>query len=220
MKLFYLISLTFLLFFAGKGYAAVGCDLNDPDRDVARLFPESTGYTTHYVSLDQRGGQPLLQAIEERLGDSFQGLYETIDVPYTLYAIFRDTERIGYIHGVNEKGRHGGIQVFLVLDNEGTIRSLYFQKLTSRAARQLRSPEFGQQFVGLNLKDFYEYDVQAQKNAVQGKVAKIQNPVPEAEEDFRASLRASKKNLVLMDEFVYDNKHLPYFKALQDGVQP
>lgn len=33
-------------------------------------------------------------------------------------------------------------------------------------------------------------------------------PVPEAEEDFRAALRATKKNLLLMDQFVYGNKHL------------
>ena len=37
-------------------FAAVGCDLNDPDRDVARLFPESTGYKTDYVSIKDRGG--------------------------------------------------------------------------------------------------------------------------------------------------------------------
>jgi hypothetical protein len=221
MKFFmYMVSLVFLLVVAGNGYAAVGCDLNDPDRDVARLFPESTGYRTHYLSIDQQGGPPLLQAIEERLGDPFQGLYETIDVPYTLYEIFRDEERIGYIHGVNEKGRHGGIQVFLVLDTEGNIRSLYFQKLTSRAARQLRTPEFGQQFVGLNLSDFYKYSVQARKNTHPGKVEAIQNPMPEAEEDFRAALRATKKNLILMDAFVYDNRYLHFFEALQSGEQP
>jgi hypothetical protein len=37
-------------------YAAVGCDLNDPDRDVKRLFPGSTGYKTLYVSITKKGG--------------------------------------------------------------------------------------------------------------------------------------------------------------------
>ena len=54
-------------------WGAVGCDLNDPDRDVARLFPESTGYKTHYVSIDRKGGEPLLAKVETRLGDKFRG---------------------------------------------------------------------------------------------------------------------------------------------------
>jgi hypothetical protein len=198
---------------AGHAHAAVGCDLNDPDRDVKRLFPESTGYKTSYMSIDKKGGNALLKEIEQRLGDSFQGLYETADVPYTLYEIFRETEKIGHIHGVNQKGKHGGIQVFLVLDMEGKIKSFYFQKLTSRAAKQLREPSFGRQFEGLSLIDFYTYDVKAGKSEPPGKVDQIKNPVPEAEEDFRAALRGTKKNLILMDEFLYGNKYLPYFKA-------
>jgi hypothetical protein len=193
---------------AQTGQAAVGCDLNDPDRDVKRLFPESTGYKTSYLSVDKIGGGPLLQAIEKRLGDSFQGLYETIDVPYTLYEIFKGKDKIGYIHGVNQKGRHGGLQVFLVLDMTGTIKSFYFQKLTSKAAGALRKPEFGRQFAGLNLADFAQYDVQSGRSVEPGKVAQIKNPVPEAEADFRAALRATKKNLILMDVFVFGGKHL------------
>lgn len=187
-------------------YAAVGCDLNDPDRDVTRLFPESTGYKTLYLSIDKKGGEPLFRQIEQRLGDKFQGLYETIDVPYTLYEIYKGNDKIGYIHGVNQKGQFGGIQVFLTLDLEGTIKSLYFQKLTSKAAKQLRSEEFTRQFVGLTLTDFNTYNVAT--GAAPGKLAQIKNPVPEAENDFRAALRATKKNLILMDEFVYENKHM------------
>ncbi len=130
--------------------AAVGCELNDPDRDVKRLFPESTGYKTEYVSIARQGGEPLLRKIEARLGDTFKGLYETIDVSYTMYRIYKGTELIGYIHGVNQKGRYGGIQVFLALDLDGKIRSFYFQKLTNQSAGLLRDPAFGKQFVGLD----------------------------------------------------------------------
>src|SRR5512143_2316057 len=80
--------------------AAVGCDLNDPDRDVARLFPESSGYKTIYTSIVKQGGDKLLATVESRLGDRFQGLYETIDVPYTIYEIYSGKKKIGYIHGV------------------------------------------------------------------------------------------------------------------------
>lgn len=191
--------------------AAVGCELNDPDRDVARLFPESTGYKTHYLSLDKKGGQELLHQIEQRLGDQFQGLFETIDIPYTIYEIYRGTDTIGYIHGVNQKGKHGGLQVFLTFNVEGVITSFYYQKLTSKAAKQLRAPDFGQQFVGLSLRDFYNYNVVTGQEKVPGRVSAITNPAPEAENDFRATLRGTKKNLVLMDELVFGNKYLPYF---------
>jgi len=182
-------------------WGAVGCDLNDPDRDVARLFRESTGYKTHYVSIDRKGGEPLLAKIETRLGDKFRGIYETIDVPYTIYEIFANKKRIGYIHGVNQKGQFGGIQVFVVLDLEGRIRGFYIQKMTSKYAGKLRDANFGKQFSGLTLKDFELYDIVSGKAS--GKVDAIKNPAPEAEADFRAALRATKKNLILMDEFVY-----------------
>ena len=198
--LFYL-TLFLLLIGYGAAWGAVGCDLNDPDRDVARLFPESTGYKTSYVSVDRKGGQPLLARIETRLGDKFHGIYETIDVPYTIYDIFARKTKIGYIHGVNQKGQFGGIQVFLVLDLEGQIKGFYIQKMTSRYAGKLRDANFGKQFLGLRIKDFDLYDVISGKAS--GKVETIKNPVPEAETDFRAALRATKKNLILMEEFVY-----------------
>jgi hypothetical protein len=195
--------LAILLILTGHtvAWGAVGCDLNDPDRDVARLFPESTGYKTHYVSIDRKGGQPLLAKIETKLGDKFHGIYETIDVPYTIYEIFANKKKIGYIHGVNQKGQFGGIQVFVVLDLEGRIRGFYIQKMTSKYAGKLRDANFGKQFFGLTIKDFELYDVVSGKAS--GKVDTIKNPAPEAEADFRAALRATKKNLILMDEFVY-----------------
>jgi hypothetical protein len=185
------------------GWSAVGCDLNDPDRDVARLFPESTGYKTVYVSVAKKGGESLLSKIEKRLGDKFRGIYETIDVPYTIYEIFAGKKKIGYIHGVNQKGQFGGIQVFLGLDLERRIKTFYIQKMTSQYAGKLRDAKFGRQFIGLTLMDLDLYDVVTGKAS--GKVSAIKNPVPDAESDFRAALRATKKNLILMDEFVYSS---------------
>jgi hypothetical protein len=195
--------LSLLIFFAGvaSAWGAVGCDLNDPDRDVARLFPESTGYKTIYTSIAKKGGDKLIEKVEKRLGDKFRGLFETVDVPYTIYEIFTGKQKVGYIHGVNQKGQFGGIQVFVALNLEGTIKAFYIQKMTSQYAAKLRDAKFGKQFVGLSLKDFDRYDVLTGKAS--GKVEAIRNPAPEAEDDFRAALRAMKKNLILMDEFVF-----------------
>jgi hypothetical protein len=188
--------------------AAVGCDLNDPDRDVKRLFPGATGFKTLYVTISQKGGAEMLQRVEARLGDKFKGLFETADVPYTMYQIFKGPELIGYIHGVNQKGEYGGIQVFLALDLQGAIRAFYFQKLTSQYAKMLRADEFARQFVGLDLADFAAYDVLAGRARPGSRVAAIGNPAPLAEGDFRAALRGVKKNLILIDEFLLGNKFL------------
>ena len=198
------VVLILLIFGPAAVWGAVGCDLNDPDRDVARLFPEATGYKTIYQSIQKKGGERLLATVEKRLGDKFRGLYETIDVPYTIYEIFSGKKKIGYIHGVNEKGQFGGIQVFLVLNLDGSIRGFYIQKMTSQYAAKLRDVRFGRSFTELTLKDFDGYDVVSGKAT--GRVASIRNPAPEAEADFRATLRATKKNLILMDEFVFSSR--------------
>jgi hypothetical protein len=197
-----------LLFMAAPLFSAVGCDLNDPDRDVQRLFPGSTGFKTLYVTISQQGGAEMLKRVETRLGDTFKGLYETADVPYTMYQIFKGRELIGFIHGVNQKGEYGGIQVFLAIDLQGSIRAFYFQKLTGQYAKLLRTGEFAGQFIGLNLRDFADYDVLNGKARSGSRVAAIKNPAPQAEGDFRAALRGVKKNLILVDEFLLGNQFL------------
>jgi len=186
----------------GNAFAAVGCDLNDPDRDVKRLFPASTGYKTQYLSIDRLGGEKLLKQVEERLGDKFSGLYETIDVPYTVYTILKGKETIGYIHGINQKGKYGGLQVFLAFDTKGKIVDFYYQKLTGKEAATMRSPKFVAQFKGLTLTDFLSYNPTTRKG--------IPSAIKQEEsDDFFATIRAAKKNLILMDIFVFNNKENP-----------
>jgi hypothetical protein len=164
-------------------------------------------------SISKKGGDDLLKKIESRLGDKFTGLFETADVPYTMYEIYKDTDLIGYIHGTNQKGTYGGLQVFVALDVKGVIKGFYFQKLTSKAAKAFRDPAFGEQFVGLSLEDFYNYDVVSGQEDRTGRISRIKNPDPASEKDFRAALRATKKNLILVDEFLLGNSHLKFFKG-------
>jgi hypothetical protein len=189
-----------LFLFSGPAWAATGCDLNSPDRDVPRLFPESTRYTSRYVSLrpDQLG------RVVTRLGVNFRAIYDPLDVPYTLYDIYSGDEKIGYIHGVNQKGQFGGIQVFVSLDLRGKIKAFYIQKITGPSVGEFRKATFGKQFLGIVLADFDSYDPVSGKGS--GKLSKIHNPAPDMETDFYGIVRALKKNLVLMDELVYSSK--------------
>ena len=112
------LSFLICLVWSANVYAAVGCDLNDPDRDVKRFFPNSTGYKTEYLSVEKAGGKELYNRMETELGDTFSGIYEKIDVPYTLYMVLDNETPVGYIHGVNQKGKYGGMQVFLTTDTK------------------------------------------------------------------------------------------------------
>lgn len=198
------LGLTLLLTGAASAFAAVGCDLNNPERDVPRLFPESTSYKTVYLSIQKQGGPALLKRIEHRLGSQFVQLYAPIDVPYTLYEVYKDKKKIGYIHGVNQKGQFGGIQVFMTQDLNGKIKTFYLQKITGNAASKFRDPKFSRKFEGITLRDFDTYDPVRAKGT--GRIAEIQNPSPELETDFLGILRGLKKNLVLMDEFVFQTE--------------
>lgn len=197
------VSLLLSLFMAIPVPAAMNCELNYPASDVARLFPESTSYKTSYFSFSKPNGVSLLRKIEARLGNA-PGLYAPLDVPYTLYEIYKGDKKIGYIHGVNQKGQFGVLEVFVSLDMNGKIKAFYIQRIAGQWAKKYTSRQFGRQFVGLTLKDFELYDTVSCKGS--GKVATIGNPESGAATDFFGVLRAVKKNLVLMDEFFYSTK--------------
>jgi len=180
--------------------AATGCDLNFPDRDVPRLFPESTSYKTKNLGLTENS----LKIIVSRLGENFRVLYEPLNVPYTVYEIFTGEKKVGYIHGVNHKGQYGGIQVFTALDLEGSVKSFYIQKMTSPSAGKFRDAAFGKLLTGVSLKDFEAFDPVSGKGS--GRLAQIANPAPDSETDFYSILRALKKNLIIMDVLVYSAK--------------
>ncbi|MFA7060789.1 MAG: hypothetical protein WC156_08230 [Pedobacter sp.] len=185
--------------------AAISCELNYPASDIARLFPDSNDFKTTYFSFSTRGGDPLLRKVEKRLG-GMPALYAPLDVPYVIYEIYKGKKQVGYVHGVNQKGQFGVLEVFVSLDMKGTIKAFYLQRISGPWGRKFTIPKFGKQFVGLDLMDFEQYDPVTAKGS--GKVASISNPAPEAKTDFSGILRALKKNLILMDEFFYSTEKM------------
>ncbi|MDD5326807.1 MAG: hypothetical protein PHY02_03215 [Phycisphaerae bacterium] len=182
-------------------YAAIGCSLNDPDRDIQRLFPNATNYKTEFISIDERGGEELAKRIEAKLKDKLEPTYEALDVPYTYYTVLKGKDIIGYVHGVNQKGTYGGMQLIITTDPNGVIMDFYYQKLSSPESKKFRDEKFTKQFVGLSLMDFYTVDM----------TEKIKDPSENSREDYLAALRGIKKNLILADEFKLNNKYDKYF---------
>jgi hypothetical protein len=184
-------------------YAAVGCTLNDPDRDIKRLFPDATNYKTEFITIKENGGEKLAEEIEAKLGDKLEPTYESLDVPYAYYTVLKKKDTIGYVHGVNQKGLYGGMQLILATDPNGTILDFYYQKITSPESKKFRDKKFTEKFISLSLADFYTADI----------TKKINDPSENSHEDYIATVRGIKKNLILHDEFKLKNKYDRYFQA-------
>ena len=178
--------LAVLVLFAGSAWSAVGCSLNDPDRDIKRIFPESTGYKTTFVTIKEKGGEALKKEVEEKLKDKLEPVYENLDVPYAFYTVLKGKDPIGYIHGVNQKGKYGGMQLIMSTDLNGKIVDFYYQKMSSPEAGRFMDTKFTSQFNGLTLDDF-----------IKGNIS-VNDPSSNSPEDFRATLRGMKKNMILL----------------------
>lgn len=181
----------------------MGCTLNDPDRDIRRIFPEATGYRTEFIRIDERGGTELAAEVERKLGDTLDTIYETLDVPYAYYTVLKGREPIGRVHGVNQKGMFGGMQLILATDLDGAIVDFYYQRISSPEARVFRDRAFTSRFKGLTLADFLAH----RSGAGGGRLGGIRDPSNRSAEDFAATLRGLTKNLILLDMFYLDRSH-------------
>lgn len=204
--------------------AAIGCTLSNPAEDLKYLYPELTTFKEELREFPRmKDGAAMFKALRERLGSDLDPIYETYETPYTVYSVFKGTALIGIVHGVNVRGRGGVIQVFLSLDPAtGEIRSFFYQRLESPAARALRAKEFRAQFTGLSLADFYKHDYYArvQPGAKADRVGAITPPPLDASSraDYDASLRGIRKNLILLDFFVYARRAEPFYERARKAA--
>ncbi len=187
--------------------AAVGCTLNDPDRDIRKIFPGATNYKTEFLTIREEGGQELLKDIESKLGAELDPVYEADDVPYAYYIVLKGKEVIGRVHGINQKGKYGGMQLILATDIEGVIAAFYYQKISSPEAKKFRASEFTDKFKGLSLFEFYLHKKADIKERAKTKVGMIKDPSEKSGVDFKATMRGVMKNLILLDEFKLEQKH-------------
>jgi len=208
---------------AQQALGAIGCTLSNPAQDLKYLYPEMTTYKEDLNEFPRiKDGAALFSALRERLGSDLDPIYETFETPYSVYSVFQGQSRTGIVHGVNVPGKGGVIQVFLSMDPKtAAIRSFFFQRLESPAARQLRAKEFRVQFEGLTLGDFYKHDYYAsvEPGAKADRLAAIKPPALDAagRPDYDASLRGIKKNLILLDFFVYSRRFEPYFERARQA---
>jgi hypothetical protein len=207
---------------ARPAWAAVGCTLSNPAQDLKYLYPEMTTYKEELHEFPKlKDGPERFRALKERLGSDLDPIYETYETTYTIYSVFKGANVIGIVHGVNVRGQGGVIQVFLSMDpRTAQIRSFFYQRLESTASRSLRSKDFRAQVEGLTLADFYKHDYYAlaEPGATADKVGAIKAPAVDASgrSDYQASLRGIRKNLIVLDLFVYGRRFDPFFERAKE----
>lgn len=199
----------FLFLSSEKVFAAVGCTLNNPDRDIRVLFPASTGYKTHFKTIRPLGGETLLTKIEQKLGDKLEPDYENMDVDHVYYQVFKGKETIGWVFGINQKGEYGLLQVILATDTDGKIINFYYQTFRSPNIDAFKDTNFTHQFIGHNLADFYYHS--GYKGTYLDPFASVKDPTGSDDPDFGNTMRGLKLNLILFDTFWLDSKNDTYF---------
>jgi hypothetical protein len=208
-----------------SAFGAIGCTLSNPAEDLKYLYPEMTTYKEDLNEFPKlKDGAELFKGLRARLGSDLDPIYETYETPYTVYSVFKGQTKIGIVHGVNVPGKGGVIQVFLATDPaSGEIKSFFFQRLESPAARELRNKDFRGQFTGLTLADFYKHDYYASVDpgAKADRLGAIKAPAldPAGSADYKASLRGIRKDLILLDYFVYGRKNEPFFERAKQASE-
>lgn len=203
---------------------AIGCTLSNPAQDLKYLFPEMTSYKEDLKEFTRlKDGRELFAGLKARLGGDLDPIYENYETPYTVYSVYKGQSKLGVVHGVNVPGKGGVIQVFLSTDPKtAAIKRFFFQRLESPAAPALRDKAFRSQFEGLTLADLYKHDYYSavEPGAAADKVGQMKAPKVDAsgKPDYDAAMRGVRKNLILLDFFVYGRRFEPFFEKAREAM--
>lgn len=175
--------------------AAVGCALTNPEEDLKSFFPELTDFSTHYLTF-QAQAPDRLALLSEGIGDALDPVYETADVPYTLYSVRRGGEPVGYVFGANQRGTYSNIQVIAVTDERLDLQHVYLQKIRSPKWEIFRSEPFSDALASRDLSAYPKL----RRCYVEGRCEDLDLEDPTGGEesgDFRSILRALAKLYML-----------------------
>ena len=207
-------------------HAAIGCTLSNPALDLKYVYPDMTSYKEEVFTFSSlRDGRSLFSSLEARLGTALDPVYDSFETPFTVYSVFRGEDRIGIIHGVNMPGKGGVIQIFLAIDpTQRSIKQLFFQRLESSDSKTLRSSSFRNQFSSITLADWYMHDYYSAKGDEEEKdrINKIQLPnglSRSGVEDYSTIIKGVRKNLVLLDFFLFERASDQYFQRAQEAIK-
>lgn len=206
--------------------AAIGCTLSNPALDLKYVYPAMTSYKEDIFSFSTlREGKVAFAGFPTRLGAALDPVFDLFDTPYTVYSVYQGDQLIGIVHGVNVPGRGGVIQIFLSIDpTQRTIRELFFQRLESNAAKLFRDTTFRKQFAQLSLADWYMSDYYEKidpnhERALSQKLTAPSGLSESSRQDYHAIMGGTRKNLVLLDIFLFNRASDPYFERAHASIK-
>ena len=182
---------------AQAAHAATGCSLNNPQEDLAVFFDSFTDFTIRYTTFANQSPEKF-PTLEERMGAGLDPVYETIDVPYTLYTVYAAGQPMGYVFGANQRGKYSNIQIIAGTDIQGNLQRVHLQKIRSPRSADFLSSDFLDALAETPFETFPRWDVCFQGGQCNG--VTVKDPTGGAEtEDYKAILRGLAKLFHIRD---------------------
>ena len=164
-----------------------------------------TDYVVHFLTFLSQA--PARHArLEQSLGE-LDPVYETLEVPYTLYTVRSEGRVLGYVFGANQRGSYSNIQVIAIVNAAMELRQIYLQKIRSPAFETFQSPEFLRSLARIPLERFPSF----QDCYLRGRCGSVpvEDPTSGTEAgDFQAILRGLAK-LHLVSELLLRPGQVP-----------
>lgn len=177
----------------GLAWAAVGCSLSNPDEDIAAFFPEVESYSTHFVSFERQAPKAW-EELPGLLGDPLDTVWETIDIPYSLYKVNGPSGVLGYVFGTNQRGQYSNLQVIVALDSSLQLLEVRLQKIRSPYYRRFENTDFLRSLSDRSLGSYLELSACYRRENPDCRNLPIADPTKGgASIDFRAILRGLAK---------------------------
>lgn len=126
------------------------CVWRDPDKTMARLFPDARDYLTVTKKMTPAVGQRIEAQLGSRLDDSEKSEFNFYDLRARRNG---KAVSVGTAMALAGRGEYGVIEVVVGLDRSGVIRSVYIQRSRERTNKTIRSEDFLKQFVGKAVRD-------------------------------------------------------------------
>jgi len=178
-----------------QALAASVCTIDFPNRELKRIFPTMTSFRMRDLIPARHGGADVLKKIEKEIESPLDPEFDTLDTPHSFYLIYKGSEYLGVIQGLNIRGASGPMQVFVAYQRSGQIADVFVQKISSKDAPAFRSKYYRQQFKPFGLNRAFE-------------LADIKPPVrsPSAEtiKDHHAFIRGVRLNILYV-RYLYND---------------
>ena len=126
------LSMAAVFCLSAPAYGQAYCALRDPVSTIAQMIPEGESYRSHVRVVRKQHQETLREVVDFTIMNGELG-------QHTLYVVYKDEERIGFVHTRTEKGRFGLNEITWALDDELRVLSFQLQRCRDPAQHQVDS---------------------------------------------------------------------------------